>query len=174
MRIKLLFALSAVVLFPVVSHAQAPAEWRDSLADHMAGIWKLDGQLMGREAHHEVHADWVLNHQFLRLHEKTAAEAPKSEQPYEAFWFLGYDRVSGRYVLHLMDIFGARYSETLGYGTRDGNQIHFVFDYPDGPFHTTFIWNPQKDTWEWLMEQKGKSGKWTRFADLKLTRVASH
>jgi hypothetical protein len=174
MRIKLLFALSAAVLLPIFSLAQAPAEWRDSLADRMAGIWKLDGQIMGREAHHEVHADWVLNHQFLRLHEKTAAEAPKSEQPYEAFWFLGHDRVSGRYVLHLMDIFGARYSETLGYGTRDVNQIHFVFDYPDGPFHTTFIWNPRKDTWEWLMEQKGKSGKWTRFADLKLTRVASH
>jgi hypothetical protein len=140
----------------------------------MAGTWKVEGQIMGREVHHEVHADWVLNHQFLRLHEKTAAEAPKSEQRYEAFWYLGYDPISKRYVLHLIDIFGARYSETLGYGIREGNRIHFVFEYPDGPFHTTYIWNPQKDTWEWLIEQKGKNGKWTRFADLKLTRVASH
>jgi hypothetical protein len=105
------------------------------------------------------------------LHEKTAADAPKSEHSYEAFWFLSYDQVSERYVLHLMDIFGARYSETLGYGTREGNQIRFVFDYPDGPFHTTYVWNSEKDSWEWLMEQKDKNGKWTPFADLKLMRI---
>lgn len=54
-----------------------------------------------------------------------------------ADWFLGYDPISERYVWHLMDIFGARYSETLGCGTRDGSQIHFVFEYPDGPFRNT-------------------------------------
>ena len=134
----------------------------------------MEGQVVGREAHQEVQAEWVLNHQFLRLHEETAADAPKTEHPYEALWFLSYDQVSERYVLHLMDIFGARYSETLGYGTREGNQIRFVFEYPDGPFHTTFVWNPEKDTWEWLMEQKDKNGKWTPFADLKLMRIAVH
>ena len=30
---------------------------------------------------------------------------------------------------------------------------------------------PQQDSWQWLLEQKDKNGKWTRFADLKLTRV---
>lgn len=174
MRIKLLFALIAVGLAPIVSVAQAPAEWRDILADHLTGCWKTEGQVMGREAHHEVCAEWVLNHQFLRLHEKTAAGAPKTEQAYEALWFLGYDPISERYVLHLMDIFGARYSETLGYGTRDGNQIRFVFEYPDGPFHTTYLWNPEKDAWEWLLQQKDKDGKWTSFANFKLTRAASH
>jgi hypothetical protein len=52
-----------------------------------------------------------------------------------------------------------------------GNAIHFVFEYPDGPFHTTFRWSAEKDSWEWLMEQKDKEGKWTSFADLTLTRV---
>jgi hypothetical protein len=172
MGIPLLLTLT-VVLLPVSSAAQAPAERRDNFVDRMAGTWKLEGQVMGREAHHEVHADWVLNHQFLRLQEKTAANAPNTERPYEAFWFLGYDSVSERYVLHLMGVFGARYSETLGYGIREGNQIRFVFEYSDGPFHTTYRWNPEKDTWEWLMEQKDKNGKWTPFADLKLTRVAT-
>jgi hypothetical protein len=45
---------------------------------------------------------------------------------------MGYDTTSERYVLHLLDIFGARYSETLGFGTRDGKAIRFVFEYPDG------------------------------------------
>lgn len=160
-----------VALATVRAGAQAPTEWRDDLVDHMAGTWKLDGQVMGRDAHHEVQADWILNHQFLRIHEKTDSRAPSSERPYEALWFLGYDPVSERYVVHLIDIFGGRFSETLGYGARDGNAIRFVFEYPDGPFHTTYRWSPEKDTWQWLMEQKDKDGKWSTFADLRLTRA---
>jgi len=152
------------------SFAQAPAEWRDELAEHLTGSWNMGGQVMGRDAHHDVQAEWVLNHQFLRIHEKTAVDAPAAEHKYEAIWFLGYDSISDRYVLHLFDVFGTRFSETLGYGTRDGNAIRFVFEYPDGPFHTTFRWSPEKDSWEWLMEQKDKDARWTNFADLKLTR----
>jgi len=153
--------------------AQRPAEWHDAVVDQLAGTWNVDGQVMGRDAHHLLQAEWVLNHQFLCLHEKTDANAPSHEQAYEAIWFLGYDPVSERYVLHLMDVFGARFSETLGYGTRDGNRIRFIFEYPDGPFHTTYLWDPERKTWEWLMEQKDKNGKWSQFADLKITRVAT-
>jgi hypothetical protein len=166
----LLIALP-IALVPVRSGAQTPAEWRDDLVDHMTGTWKVEGQVMGSAAHHEVQAEWVLNHQFLRIHEKTDAGAPSSEHRYEATWFLGYDPVSDRYVLHLLDVFGARFSETLGYGARNGNAIRFIFEYPDGPFHTTYRWSPEKDTWQWLLEQKDKDGKWTNFADLKLTRL---
>jgi len=166
--IVLLIALPAVLLSSP-SLAQTPAEWRDSLADHLGGTWKVDGQIMGHDAHHEINAEWVLNHQFIRIHEKTAAAAPASEHRYEAIWFLGYDAVSERYVLHLLDIFGGRFSETLGYGTRNGNEIRFVFEYPDGPFHTTFRWSSENMAWQWLLEQKDKDGKWASFAELKLT-----
>lgn len=151
--------------------AQDPGAWHDDLVEHLVGTWKLEGQIMGRDAHHQVEAEWVLNHQFLRIHEKTQSGAPGSEKRYDAIWFLGYDPVSERYVLHLLDIFGGRFSETLGYGVRDGNAIHFVFEYPDGPFHTTFQWAPEKDTWQWLMTQKNKDAKWSSFGDLKLTRA---
>ena len=156
---------------PVRSRAQSPAEFRDDLVEHMAGTWKVTGQITGHDAHHQIEAEWTLNHQFLRIHEKTEASAPSAEKPYEAIWFLGYDATSERYVLHLFDVFGGRFSETLGYGTRDGNAIRFVFEYPDGPFHTTFTWSPEKDSWQWLMTQKDKNGKWTTFGDLQLTRA---
>jgi hypothetical protein len=173
MRSHFVLALAVFILLRSPLPAQMSPEWTDDLVDHMVGSWKITGQVLGHEAHHEVQAEWVLNHQFLRVHEKTAADAPKTEHPYEAIWFLGYDSVSDRYVLHLMDIFGGRFSETLGYGIRDGNQIRFVFEYPDGPFHTTFRWNSETGTWDWLMKQKDKTGKWTPFSDLKLTRVAA-
>jgi len=124
--VPIALVLIVLVLMLVSSAvAQPPAEWHDDLVDHMAGHWKLIGQVMGRDAHHEVQADWQLNHQFLRIKEETAADAPPAEHKYEAIWFLGYDPVSERYVLHLLDVFGTRYSETLGFGTRDGNAIRF-------------------------------------------------
>jgi hypothetical protein len=104
MRFRLSLALAVFVLLQSPLAAQNSPEWTDDLVEHMAGSWKITGQVLGHEAHHEVRAEWVLNHQFLRIHEKTAADAPKSEQPYEAIWFLGYDSVGERYVLHLMDI----------------------------------------------------------------------
>jgi hypothetical protein len=42
--------------------------------------------------------------------------------------------MSERYVAHWIDVFGGRFSETLGYGKRAGDEIDFIFEYPDGPF----------------------------------------
>jgi hypothetical protein len=76
--------------------------------------------------------------------------------------------------VHWIDVFGARFSETLGYGTRygtrAGNTIKFVFEYPDGPFHNTFTWDPEAKRWTFLMEQKDATGKWKVFAEDTLRR----
>lgn len=161
-------ALSALLSIPAM--AQAPANWADGFIEHLAGSWTLTGKVGASDAHHDVRAEWVLNKQFLRIEEKTSANAPAGERRYDSIWYLGYDPVSERYVLHLMDTFGARFSETLGYGVREGNEIKFVFEYPDGPFHNTYRWNPEEKSWQWLMEQKDKNGKWAPFANLKLTQ----
>ena len=159
-----------LALAPSGGRTQTPVSWPDDLVNQMTGTWKLEGKIMGRDAHHEVRAQWVLNHQFLNIQEKTSAGAPESERRYEANWFIGYDPTSERYVVHLLDVFGGRFSETLGYGTRDGDSLRLVFEYPDGPFHTTYRWSPKEGTWQWVMEQKDKSGKWTKFANVRLTR----
>jgi hypothetical protein len=62
-------------------------------------------------------------------------------------------------------VFGGRSSETLGYGTRFGNSIKFVFEYPDGPFQNTFTWDPEKKAWNFLARSKDKEGKWVVFAE---------
>lgn len=162
--------LSVVFLAVIASTAaaQRPPSWNDSLVDHFAGAWNLEGTVKGQPTHHTVKVEWMLNHQFLQIHEQTAPDAPASESRYDSLWFLGYDSVTHKYVLHLMDVFGGRFSETLGIGTRDGNDIRFVFQYPDGPFHTRWRWIPGTHTWEWHMEQKEK-GEWKPFADFKLT-----
>lgn len=147
-----------------------PLVAQDDLMNRLEGSWKLEGNVMGNAAHHDVQADWVFNRQFLRITEKTSADAPAAERKYDSIWYLGYDAISERFVLHLMDTFGARFSETLGYGTREGNQIKFVFEYPDGPFHNTYRWSAEEKSWRWSMEQKNKEGKWAPFAELKLVK----
>jgi hypothetical protein len=81
---------------------------------------------------------------------------------YEAHIYIGYDNASDRYVIHWIDIFGGRFSEILGYGTRSGNSIKFVFEYPDGPFHNTFTWNSGDNSWRFFLEQKGADGNGNR------------
>jgi hypothetical protein len=147
--------------------------FQDDLLAHLAGEWKLTGSIRGKPAEHSVSAQWVLNHQFLQIHEKDSA-APKAGKPgYEALVMIGYDNASERYVAHWMDMYGGRFSETLGYGTRSGDQIEFVFEYPDGPFHTTFRWQAEKKQWQWLMRTKDDAGKWTDFANLTLASASA-
>lgn len=43
--------------------------------------------------------------------------------------------------------------------------MRMLFQYPDGPFHNTFSWNPQTETWTLLAESEGKDGKRTFFAE---------
>jgi hypothetical protein len=149
--------------------AQAPG-FNDELLGRMAGSWKMEGVLLGKNATHSVHAQWVLNRQFLQIHEKDTAPAASGAVPYEAIVMVGWDAPSERYVAHWIDIYGGRVSETLGYGVRSGDRIEFVFEYPDGPFHTTFQWLPERGTWQWLMRTKDKLGHWTDFANLTLRR----
>jgi hypothetical protein len=145
--------------------AQEPLErnriFRDDLLDNLAGDWKLTRKIRGQSVENRVKAEWVLNHQFLLVHMKDVNSPPN----YEAMVFIGYDNTSERYVGHWIDVFGGRFSETLGYGQRSGNSIKFIFEYPDGPFHNTFTWNPETKSWVFLMEQKDRTGKWRVFAE---------
>lgn len=80
--------------------------------------------------------------------------------------------MSERYVIHWLDIFGGRFSETLGFGIRENNaSIKFAFEYPSGPLHNTFGRNVDKDTWSVVIEQKDHNGGWSVFADEVLERA---
>lgn len=145
--------------------------FNDELLNQLAGKWKLTGTIARQRAEHVVDAEWVLNHQFLRIHEKAPGAGEGGRIPYEATAFVGYDYTSERYVVHWIDIFGGRVSETLGYGKRNGNSVEFVFEYPDGPFHTTFEWRPESSTWHWQMRQKNEAGQWVSFGDMTLAKA---
>jgi len=154
--------------------------FKDNLLDTLVGRWDVTGKIAGQSIRHLCEVDWVLNHQFLRVHfidvdsRKPQDQREKGHQhpPYEAIVFVGYDNMSERYVVHWLDIFGGRFSEALGFGERENSEsIKFVFQYPSGPLHNTFHRNTDKDTWSIVIEQKDDKGKWTAFANEVLERT---
>jgi len=167
--------IAAVLLLVLCSAAQGAADdpldgpkriFHDDLLDNLAGKWSLTREIRGKTQQNTVEAEWLLNHQFLRIHMKDVATPPA----YEAMIFIGYDNASERYVAHWIDIYGGRTSETLGYGKRNGNAIAFNFEYPDGPFHNTFAWDPSNKQWICRMENKDAAGNWKPFATDTLRR----
>lgn len=158
-------------------HSQAEVDgehhiFQDKLLEELVGKWKVTGRAAGQQIEQYCEADWVLNHQFLRVYfiDTIAKQQRSSRKPglaeYEAMAFIGYDNMSERYVVHWIDIFGGRFSETLGYGTLHGqDSIRFLFEYPAGPLHNTFTWNPKNGTWSIVIKQKDEKGRWTVFAD---------
>lgn len=148
---------------------------RDGLLDMLVGNWRVTGKIMNRPIQQRAEVDWVLNHQFVRVHFSDVMHRDETYSGpswrYDALVFIGFDNMSERYVAHWLDNFGGRYSETLGYGTRkDNDSILFVFEYPDGPLRNTFAWHPASKTWTITIVQKDNNATWTNFAEEALER----
>jgi hypothetical protein len=82
----------------------------------------VTGKIAGQRIEQYCEADWVLNHQFLRVHFiDSAARGRKikdvsSDAEYEAMVFIGYDNMSERYVVHWIDVFAAASPRRSGMG----------------------------------------------------------
>jgi hypothetical protein len=101
--ILLVLALTAIAACqepPALDGPHRPLH--DDLLDHVVGSSKLTGTIMGRPAHRDFDAAWVLNHQFLRMRQSGPPD-------YEAIVFVGYDNTSERYVAHWLDVYGGRF-----------------------------------------------------------------
>ena len=166
--------LVAFTTTTAIAHDDLPAAdgphktFQDPLLDQLVGKWQMDGKVMGKPTRHAVEVKWVLGHQFLLFDEKQGTPPVPGTKPYQAMVFIGYDFQSERYVAHWLDVFGGRASETVGYGKREGQAITFVFEYPDGPFHNSFIRDAARNEWRIQVRTKTKDGKWFDFAAFTL------
>ena len=133
--------------------------FHDPFIEQLTGDWTLTRQIRGKQATNTVHAEWVLNHQFLELHMKDIAQPPA----YEALVYIGYQNADQRYVAHWMDVWGGKFS-AIGYGRRTGDSIEFAFQYDDGPFFNTFAWDGVAHGWTFKMESSDKEGTRSPFA----------
>ena len=144
-----LFLTLMVLITPAaLSEEPAPddAVFRDDLLDNLVGRWSAKGAVHGRPSNQVFEAEWVLNHQFLRITEKSLENIAGRKYPFEGVHYLGYDNVAKRYVDHFMCVWGGN-SDALGLGRRTGDQIEITFPYADGTLSTSFAWRADSRTW---------------------------
>ncbi len=163
-----IFALIAIAAFSTPAQ-QTPRQ--DPLLDHMTGNWILQGTIAGHETTHDIEAEWVLNHEYVRIHETSREKNAQGRPAYEAIVFIGWDTASSQYTCLWLDTTGGNglSGDAIGHGKRSGDEIAFFFASKDGNFHTTFVYSKSSDTWQWIMDNE-IGGKLSPFARLKLTR----
>ena len=171
MKITGVFAL-ALVFSIVASGQQAVPARPDALLDHMTGTWTLQGTLAGRQTTHDVEADWVLNHEYVRLHETSREKNALGQPAYEAIVFLAWDEPTSEYKCLWLDSTsgGGLSAQGIAHGKRSGDEIAFLFKGADGSnFYTTFVYDKSSDTWRWVMDGEDH-GKRTPFGRVNLTK----
>jgi hypothetical protein len=163
--------LSAVILASSAASArQAPAP--ALLIDHFVGNWVLQGTIDGKQTTHDVDAQWVLNHGYVRMHEVSREKDATGAPAYEAIVFISYDKKSGEYTCLWLDNTSnaGLINNGFGRGKPTGTTIPFLIKPTGGDvFHTSFIYAPGSDSWQWVMDGES-GGKLQPFARVTLTR----
>ncbi|MBU1699189.1 MAG: hypothetical protein KJ970_15195 [Candidatus Eisenbacteria bacterium] len=170
----ILYLVVLCLLMSLPATAQQP-DLQDALLDHLTGVWVLQGVIAGGQTTHDIVAEWVLGHQYLRIHEVSREKSSDGAPVYEAIVFIGWDQPSSQYACLWLDSTGGGglSAGAIGHAERSGGEMAFVFKGSDGStFHTTFAYGKDSDTWQWLMDAK-ENGKRQPFARVTLTRPES-
>ena len=169
-----IFALIFMALLFMTSFSASAEEptRKDPLLDRLAGSWILQGTIAGHETTHDIESEWVLNYEYLRLHETSREKNVQGQPAYEAIVFIEWDESSNEYrCLWLDSTGGGGLSAPIAQGKRGNNEIAFLFrdKDKDSGVHTRFVYSKGGDTWSWIIDNES-GGKLTSFARVKLTR----
>lgn len=164
----------SLTLLAAAAIAAPAAPMEDAFLDHLAGTWVLQGTLAGRATTHDVTADWVLGHQYVRLTERSREKDAQGAPQYEAIVLIGRDPATGTYQILWLDSTapGGLTPQGLGLGTRQGDRVPFLWCDKEGrlAFDNTFTYAPGGDAWTWTMDNI-QDGRHVPFARLQLTRA---
>ena len=162
-------ALAAILsASPLIAQTAHP----DSLLDRLIGHWVLRGPMAGSQVVHDVTFRWVLNSEYVEMHEVSRERTATGTPAYEAIVYLGRDPRTHEYAALWLDntAYGAFDPAGVGHGVAAGDSIPFVFvDSPTSRFHNTFVYDRKSDTWVWHMDNDSV-GVRRAFARVTLTR----
>jgi hypothetical protein len=173
--LALIFVALTMLVGPVLAD-QAPVPYRNALLDRLVGHWVLRGTIAGQTTTHDVAAEWVLGHQYVRVHEVSREKDGHGQPQYEALVFLGVDPADSTGVACLwLDNTGASGLDagSIGHAPAGADALAFRFATPDGGvFHTTFAYRAASDTWAWRMDAETE-GALQSFARVTLMRAGA-
>jgi hypothetical protein len=172
LRILRLICCLAVVSLAVTGNAQ-DADAPRLLLEHLTGDWVLTGVLGKKPAVHDVHAEWVLNHEYIRLHESSREKKQNGEPAYEAIIFISWDPKAQQFACLWLDNTegGGLSAEGIAYAKPKEFSIPFEWVQSGAvTLRNTFSYNAKLDTWRWAIDNVTK-GKAAPFGDVTLTRA---
>ena len=141
------------------------------LLDHLAGKWLLQGTVGKQSVTHDLDAEWVLQHHYLRFREISREKNDKGEPQYEATVFVAWNEKTKQYACVWLDVYGGATTESVGLATPKENTLAFVFtdEHGETSFTNTYIYDLKTDTWENRLDNVVK-GEAKPFARFKLTK----
>jgi hypothetical protein len=141
------------------------------LLDHLAGKWLLQGTVGKQSETHELDAEWVLQHHYLRFREVSRDKNDKGEPHYDATVFIGWNEKTKQYACVWLDVYGGLTTESIGRAAPKDNELAFVFtdEHGETSFTNTFLYDPKTNTWEDRLDNVVK-GEAKPFARFKLTK----
>lgn len=169
LRYSILFLLITMCL-PLLL-GQEKNEDPIQLLNHLAGNWVLEGALGGKHSTHDVTADWILNHEYLRFHEVSREQNKNGGPAYEAIVIISWEDKTNEYTcLWLDNTAGGGLSGPIARAKQDGRSIPFIFVLsPNESLQTSFTYDNAADRWHLTIDDV-KDGKSDRFGDVTLTR----
>jgi len=173
-RIPKSLLLVAVLLAYSAAPAQRPPV-NSPLLDRLVGRWVLQGTIAGRQTTHDITAEWVANHQYLRLHEVSREKTTDGKPQYDAFIHIGWDEEKKIYPIIFLDNFWGIGPEAIGAAAPKDNELLFVWKDEKGAvgFTNDFLYDPKTDSWQWVMDNVF-NGTHKPFRRVRLTRLASN
>lgn len=144
-----------------------------ALLNHLAGAWVLRGTIAGKPTVHDIQAMWVLNHEYLQIHEISREKDAGGGAAYEAIIYIGWDAKARQYTCLWLDTTSGEglSSGVIARANPAGDSIPFLFPMSaSDQIHTTFIYDKTSDSWQWLIDDVA-NGKSQRFADVKLSQA---
>ncbi|MEO1528532.1 MAG: hypothetical protein AAFX06_24185 [Planctomycetota bacterium] len=144
-----------------------------SLLDKMTGDWVMKGTIAGSQVTHDVQVDWILNRQYLRIHEVSRETTTDGKLEYEAWIHIAWDPKNSEYVVMWLDTTGTTNfaAEGVGHGKPRKDEIPFIWKFADGNgIQNTFTYDRKNDAWSWAIDNLDSSRATSEFARVQLKR----
>ena len=160
----------------LLSVAASGQGFQDELLDRLKGDWVMKGTIAGQEVTHDVRAEWVLEHNYIRFHEVSRERTETGAPEYEAMVFFSGDPDHEGYACLWLDSTGweGLDASAIGHAEPEKDRLAFVFELPDGGrIYNTFQYVIESDSWRCTIDLEDDNGR-RPFARVVMTRKDPH
>jgi hypothetical protein len=169
-RIGYLILFSVLFLAAIVK--SQPITPPDSLLNELIGKWTLNGTIGGQKTTHDLDVQRVLNGQYVQITEVSREKDPTGKPLYEAIVYICWEVSKKQYSCLWLDNTSNEglSNGIIGRANQNKDKIEMLFKYNEtSQFHTTFAYNKETDTWQWLMDNE-ENGTLQPFARVVLKK----